>query len=165
MGDNTRDVLTTLIQVAGGFVTGLAVAVIGFRYARRLEGDRRAHEAATRRDDLDRQRSERWLRDVREVSARALNHAEQVTVTLAQKRMDDYLTTQMAFNQDVAEIRLLSRALEPAAADLVAALVTYGDLLSRQRPPGNPLAKGPERDSYLAASRAFELAVGEALRG
>lgn len=156
--------LTTLIQVAGGFVTGLAVAIVGFRYARKLEGDRRVHEAAIRSNELERQRSERWLRDVREVAARVISQAERVTVTLAQKKTAEYLETQMAFNQAAAEIRLLSAKLVAPTEALVNALADYGNHLSQPGPAGDPLAKGDQRDAYLAAVNAFEQATAAALR-
>lgn len=65
MDENLRDVLTTLIQVVGGFLTGVVVAVAGFRFTRDREDRQREREDLARRRD-------RWMTERRETYARYL---------------------------------------------------------------------------------------------
>jgi hypothetical protein len=51
MDDNTRQVLTTLIQVGGGFMAGVLAAWLGFRWNHALEQERLDREDRRQRQE------------------------------------------------------------------------------------------------------------------
>lgn len=78
LDENTRDVLTTLFQVGGGFLTGVIVAMLGFRQARRLDRERWRREDHLRQAEAARVTHDRWVNERREVYGRFVAKLEDV---------------------------------------------------------------------------------------
>ena len=112
---NTREVAITAIQVGGGVIGGVIVALVGFWLGQRTEASRWRRESV-------RQERERWLDRRRELYASVA--AEAMAVILASDiiavggpiKTDDFFSRLRGLFNATAEIRLLrgTRMADPA---------------------------------------------------
>ena len=93
LDENTRDVLTTFLQVGGGFLTGVMVALLGFRHARRLDRERWRREDHLRQAEAERTAHDRWVNERREVYGRFVAKLEDIR-ELAQNGADSDVVTE-----------------------------------------------------------------------
>ena len=167
MDDNTRQVLIALFTVAGGLVTGLSVAWLGFRFAKSSDRQRWSRDDDLRREALDRAARERWRDRRREVCVDVASRAMTMVQMAVTHRPGSHIKPEEYFElvrvgfAGTAELVLISSNLADSGGDLMIAAnaVVMVAVNDRKEPLDAHVA------AYEAALRAFMEVARADLRG